>query len=101
MPVQRALAVVRHEDLHLALRQVFDLLVFRAVFALLSFRSARSFLEALPSKELVPNEGLVRRVTACSADARMKYRAVSSSCVRSAIFVFGADVTSSLNPLPT
>ncbi len=43
----------------------------------------------------------VRFITRCSADARMKNFDVSSSCVRSAILVFGADVTSSLKPLPT
>ena len=58
MSVQRTLAVVRHEDLHLAFRQVLDLLVFGAEFALLSFRCVRSFFEALESKELVSNEGL-------------------------------------------
>src|SRR4051794_11826348 len=64
MPVQRALAVVRHEDLHLAFRQVLDLLVFGAEFPLLSFRCVRSFFEAFESKELVPNEGLR---TACDS----------------------------------
>src|SRR4029077_12579837 len=64
MSMQRALAVVRHEDLRLAFRQVFDLLVFGAEFALLSFRCVRSFFEAFESKELVPNEGLG---TACDS----------------------------------
>ena len=56
--MQCALAVVRHEDLHLALRQVFDLLVFGAVLAFLPFRCAHSLLEPFEPKKLVPNEGL-------------------------------------------
>src|SRR5258708_38750320 len=43
----------------------------------------------------------LRRVTTCSADALMKYSAVSSSRVRSVMVVFGAEVTSSLKPRPT
>jgi hypothetical protein len=64
MLVQGALAVVRHEDLHLALRQVLDLLVFGAVLAFLPFRCAHSLFEPFEPKELVPNEGLR---TACDS----------------------------------
>ena len=58
MLVQGAHAVVRHQDLHLALWQVLDLLVLRPVLALLPFRCAHAFLESLEAEEFLPNQRL-------------------------------------------
>ena len=53
--VQRAHAVVRHQDLHLALWQVLDLFVLGPVLALFPFRRAHALLETLEAEELLPN----------------------------------------------
>ena len=56
--VQRALAVVRHQDLHLTFGQVLDLFVLGPVLPFLPLRRAHSLLEPLETEELLANQGL-------------------------------------------
>src|SRR5215471_9629754 len=51
-------AVVRHQDLHLALWQVLDLFVLGPVLALLPFCRAHALLESLETEELLSNHRL-------------------------------------------
>ena len=54
VPVQSPFRVVRHQDLHLAFRQVLNPLVLGAVFPFLPFRTARASLEIAPNRTPAP-----------------------------------------------
>src|SRR5690242_572845 len=58
MLVQSAHAVVRHQDLHLALWQVLDLFVLGPVLAFFALCRAHALLESLEAEELLPNHRL-------------------------------------------
>ena len=99
--MQCTLNRVRHEDLHLALAEILDVVIQSPVLELFAFGRAHGLPKPFESQKVVPPQLLRPLLNRNLGGGLLKYLAVSSSRVWSSIVVPGADDTSCWNPIPT